>query len=349
MNYKLDGHKLLHHLDRLIPWSEGKSIFPLYVAFSPTSHCQCACTFCPFHSPQNQTAPSFFPIERFSSLVLELKEAGVKALFFSGTGEPLLHPEIKTMIKLASEAGLALALNSNGLNLKPEHFDLIINHLDWCRFSVNGHDAESYALHQGVDPTLFQEVLNHIEKLAEHKTKNGGKCTLGVQSLFLDQNEAGLLGFVKKLGEFGVDYFSLKPFLKHETSFLKDEFLPSTKLLEKLEALTSDSFKVQVRSSFEKSEPRAYTKCLSFDFMCEIGSEGNVYSCGAKVGNPQFSYGSILKQNFLTLWQGEKRRQQVERIYQNEDIQKCMPHCRHHEVNDWLWRYRHPPAHRNFI
>lgn len=351
MSIFFDGHKLLHHLDRLIPWSEGEKIFPLYIAFGPTSFCQCQCVFCPFHSQKHPQLPFHFPFERFSSLIYELKEVGVKSLFFSGTGEPLLHPNIYEMVEKAHEGGLSVALNSNGLNLSLDNkkLDLILNNLDWCRFSINGHDGKSYSKTHGVNEESFERVLKNIHALALRKKTQGGKCTIGVQSLYLGQSKDELIYFVSRLRDFGVDYFSLKPFLSHEASLLKEEFIPALDSLNELEKLTTKSFKVVTRSSFKEKKNRIYNKCFSFDFMCEIDSDGEVYTCGAKVSDKNFSYGSILDKSFSEVWMSEKRQAQIEEIHRQLDVQTCMPHCRHHEVNNWLWSYCHPPEHRNFI
>ncbi len=349
MGYSLDGHKLLHHLDRLIPWTQGKDIFPLYLAFSPTSACQCACRFCPFHL-ENDPGPSrYFPWPRFKTLVKELKEAGVKAIFFSGEGEPTLHPNFYDMVACAREEGLAVALNSNLIHLKVEEAERLLRNLSWLRVSLNGENAERYAFWHGTEKKNFSQVMDHLRHLSNVKKNLNLNCTLGVQSLFLNQELSELEEHISKCKKIGLDYFSLKPYLKHPDSQLETPVLPPYEVLEKLENLSTPDFKVYLRQIFSDEGKKNYQHCHSFDFMAELGSDGDLYTCGAMVGNPNFSYGSLLTQSFSDLWVSTKRKEVKSRIFQNHKVDNCMPHCRHHAVNEWLWNYLHAPEHRNFI
>lgn len=347
----LDGHKLLYHLDAVEEWLRGGTVYPLYILFSPTSACNHRCVFCAYRYKKNE--PIFFERSVFSRLVGEWRETGLKALFFSGDGEPLLHKDCEDMIVETKKADIDVALNTNGRLLTRERAEKIIDSLSWIRISFNAGTEENYARIHGTAKTDFNITVENIKDLVRLKLKRKSGITVGVQYLLLKENHKETAGLVKLMKDLGVDYVAVKPFLKHPLisySSAIDNLAEVLEGLKALEALSTESFKFVIRKgAFEPDCRRDYSRCLSLPFMAELDAKGDLYTCGPHLGNKDFCYGNVYKASFREIWEGEERKNILKRIESSWDVNNCMPHCRHDAVNRFLWQLKHPPAHVNYI
>lgn len=74
-----------------------------------TSACNLACAFCP-----GTVRPHAFMTEHGFAAALESLGGGVQSLYFHVMGEPLLHPRLGALLKLAARAGLPVNITTNG-------------------------------------------------------------------------------------------------------------------------------------------------------------------------------------------------------------------------------------------
>lgn len=348
---ELDGNKMIHHLDRVQDWKAGKVIYPIYIAFSPTSLCNHKCTFCVYH--YKEFKPIFFPADRYDELVQEWSSLKVKSLFFAGDGEPLLHKNAVSMIQKTRAAGIDIAMNTNGRLLSKEKSQALVNDLDWIRISVNGGTAKNYAQIHQTNEKDFEIVLSNLQDLVRQKRNQKSKITIGVQCVLLNENQHEIENLAKQLKEIEVDYFAVKPFLKHPLTEWETELENPREVIKRLlqlESLNSESFRFVLREShFQSFQKRTYGKCLSGDFMIEVDALGDVYSCGPYIGDLNHRYGNILEQSFESMWKSDECRSKIKNIQCQLDVSKCMPFCRPDSVNKFLWDLKNPPEHLNYI
>lgn len=352
MGLQLDGNKLLFHLDKVNAWNKGEEIYPIYIAFSPTSYCNHKCVFCVYH--YKEFKPIFFPLERYEALTREWKELGVRSLFFAGDGDPLLNKKTPQMVEVSKRCGIDVALNTNGRLLNDESIAIFARDLTFIRISLNAGSAESYGKIHGTQEKDFDIVLSNIEKLVLEKKRTGSKITIGVQCLLLSSNQHEIAALAKKLKEIGVNYLAIKPFLKHPEISFDDHIEDLEEVLESLnrfsEEISDKNFKLTLRAGlFLDKFKRSYQKCLSTDFMIEVDALGDVYSCGPYIGNEDHKLGNVMSMSFKEAWTSEKGRSAREHIRCNVDVSKCMPFCRPHSVNETLWQIKNPPEHINYI
>lgn len=347
---QLNGNKLIYHTDRLNDWIEGKRINPIYVAFSPSSLCNHSCTFCVYHYKKFE--PIYFPLDRFKSLVEELKQAGVRSMFFAGDGEPLLNKNCLEMLRLTKKNGIDVAMNTNGLMANPKYADGLVENLSWIRFSINAGTSETYSKVHRTSPSDFEKVLANVEALVVEKKKRSSKIAIGVQCVLLNENVHEIETLARKVKSIGGDYLAVKPFLKHPKTTWeasldnKDDVLRD---LQNLESLNDDNFMFLLRDGNFQVTERPYKSCLSGEFMIEIDAKGDVYSCGPHIGNDDHRYGNIMRKPFEEMWRSSECIEKIKNIQENLDVSKCMPFCRPDSVNKTLWEIKHPPNHVNFI
>ena len=348
----LDGNKLLHHLDHVNKWNRGEQIYPLYLAFALSEQCNHKCNFCVYSYKNFES--NYLSLEKYEEILPELVKAGTKAIFFSGDGEPLLNPRSVEIIDITKKMSIDVALNTNGVLVKENNVEPLLKNLSWIRISINAGSPETYSTVHGTSSRDFHTVINNLKLMVETKKKHHLKTTIGVQFTVTKDN----IHEVKKLAvivrEIGVDYLSVKPFLKHP----KTQYNPIIQNLNvelnelvKLKSLSTTDFSFYIRESlFLGSNTREYSKCLSLPFMAEIDASGDMYTCGAHLGEKEFCYGNIFDHGYINIFDADQRKKVMNHVENNIDYNKrCMPNCRHHSVNNFLWSLKNSPDHVNFI
>lgn len=85
-----------------------------------TNVCNLNCSFC----PGTRRAPRFLRVEEFRLLAGKLRRH-TDYLYFHLLGEPLLHPELGALLRIAGELGFACMITTNG-SLLPERGELLL-------------------------------------------------------------------------------------------------------------------------------------------------------------------------------------------------------------------------------
>ncbi|MDR1312171.1 MAG: radical SAM protein, partial [Deltaproteobacteria bacterium] len=101
--------------------------FPLHIDVDPTSRCNLKCRMCPrtWYVERGETAwapdgPGDMGFDLYSAAVGEGARLGARSVKLNFLGEPLLHPDIVRMVRLASGLGLWVMMNTNAALLSPE-------------------------------------------------------------------------------------------------------------------------------------------------------------------------------------------------------------------------------------
>jgi len=165
-------HKLSEVVPLRVPYSIG--IWPIYA-------CNFRCTYCMMSIPENKRGRYYqnlgkrkMELTLFKKIIDDIKlhqNAHLKTLDFAGMGEPLLHPELPSMIAYAKNAGIAdcISVYTNASLLRPKLSERITNAgLDRIRISLQGLDASAYASTSSAKID-FLELKKNIKYLFNHK------------------------------------------------------------------------------------------------------------------------------------------------------------------------------------
>ncbi len=124
----LQDYNLIRHVKR------HGVITPVHAQFIPTNKCNLKCGFCSCSEEDRN-------VEMDKQTALEiidvLESLGTVAVTITGGGEPLLHPDIKTIIEYFTFSGIAVGLVTNGLKL--DVLGDTWGEVTWCRIS---HDDD---------------------------------------------------------------------------------------------------------------------------------------------------------------------------------------------------------------
>jgi radical SAM protein with 4Fe4S-binding SPASM domain len=351
--FKIDSHKLSYHIPRLHQWLQGKNIYPIYVEIGLFRGCNHRCIFCAFDFLKYK--PQTLDTQRVKKFILQAKAKGVKAILYSGEGEPLLHKDAVEIIRFTRQAGIDVALASNGVMMNPEIAMKIIPSLSWLKISLNAGTRTTYIKVHKARRGDFDLVLRNLKAAVAIRNKYGYSCTIGAQSVLLTDNFYEMEKLAKKLRALGVDYLAIKPYSWHcfsrnklKVNFQQPDLLA---LQKRLQRYSAGKFAVIFRSNAmaKMNEEKPYLSCLGFSFATHVADTGNVYPCTVFIGNKKFRFGNICTDSFKKIWEGKLRKRVLKELYRSWDIQRCRGSCRIDEINRYLWELKHPVEHVNFI
>jgi MoaA/NifB/PqqE/SkfB family radical SAM enzyme len=169
---------------------------PGYLQFAITNICNAKCDFCGF------AVDKFDPKQRRSVTLQEAKdviEIAVKNhigyLLFVG-GEPLVHRDLRAMVRYAAESGLHPMVCTNGSLWTGQNMrDLASDGLSSVIMSIDSHDVSKHEKNRGLP-----DVCRKIQEANEVFQELGIQTTASVTASKLIEDYARLPDFLTRLG-----------------------------------------------------------------------------------------------------------------------------------------------------
>jgi len=352
--YQIDDHKLMYHVDRVSDWLAGKLIYPIYMEISPSGACNHRCSFCGLDFMEYQHR--FLRTDKLKEALTDLGRLGLKSAMYSGEGEPLLHKDLGDIIRHTRQAGIEVAITTNGVLLKPSWAEKILSDTEWIKVSISGATPETYAQIHGTDKEDFNRVVQNMSAAVRLRDANKYRCVLGMQLLLLPENYKEATKLAALARDIGMDYLVIKPYSQHplsKTQKYRDiSYHDYEYLADELQDYNSDKFNVIFRlKTMEKwdQQEHDYDRCLALPFWSYVDAGGNVWGCSVYMSDERFWYGNIYDSSFEDIWQGEKRIQSLRWVEQDLDVSRCRVNCRMDKINKYLNGFKAPPSHVNFI
>lgn len=338
--------KLASFPDKVRALQEGRVTPPIYVRVKPINRCNQDCHFCTYASGwrkansadgavmdhiksemhEDMKLSDTMPWEKMQELLLDFYTMGVKAITFSGGGEPLMYPQIVDTMNLTLGYGLALSMLTNGELMTGERAQ-VLKQGSWVRVSMDYTCAKEMVQSRRVHPRAYDRTLENLQNFAALP----GPCDLGVNYIVHRNNYRGLVDFAALLKRLGVRNVRFSPiyvpnFLEYHASIADTV---SAQLLE-AQSLADESF--SVNSTYElggsgKSVERAYDRCLFMQVVPVVGADQRVYACHNKAYDKSGCIGSIEHQSFDALWNSAEAKAAMEGLNPKRD-------CRHECAND---------------
>jgi MoaA/NifB/PqqE/SkfB family radical SAM enzyme len=189
---------------------------PVAVKIDVTPLCNLRCTIC-IHAKahgrerlekQQFSSNQMIPLDQYSKLINEIKRwTSAVSLYYMG--EPLMHPQIDQICKIAADARLNSHISTNlSLRLSDERIERILTsgltHLTVC---VDGMTQDTYEMTRvGGKATL---VLDNLRRICQAKKRLGLKQPkIEVQYIRFQHNEHQLQAARDACDEMGVDRFT---------------------------------------------------------------------------------------------------------------------------------------------
>ena len=335
--------KFLRFNDQLEALEKGHMAPPVHVRIKPMNPCDHDCWYCAYHDENLQLGNLMeykdrLPREKMMEIVDDLEAMGVKAVTFSGGGEPLIYPHIAEAASKIGKAGIKLATLTNGSHLHEDIAEAFARYGTWIRVSIDGWNAESYAKIRNVKLTEFDKVINNMRNFADLKSS----CVLGINYVIDNQNYGHVLEFAKLMKDAGVNHMKIMGVLVsndgRESNQYHEAFRGTVfEQIEKAKSLEDEKFQIiDHYHEFPERFDKEYTTCPSTQFLTIIGADSKVYSCHDKAYTELGLLGSIENRRFKDFWYSEENRKRIREINPSKD---CQHHCAEHSRNLMLHEY----------
>ena len=335
-----DQSKILGHIPRINNWLKGSTDTLVTVELDMTNLCNMRCPDC-IGWAGGKTKDTLTR-KQVLSYIKQLAKAKVRAVTFTGGGEPLMSPYTAEAIMYAKKLGMDVALITNGLLLTDYLNRIILDNCTWVRISLDAAFVETYKKVHGMGKDCFDIVKGNVKRLALHKEEIKSKCTVGIGYLTRKDTLDEMVNFARMGRYLGVDYIQFRPFHNDNTS-IKEE------LEECIRRFEVKDFKVlysnQKYIHFKDNNIRPYNKCYGANFATVIGADSKVYVCCHMRGVKKYCLGDLTKHSFKHIWNSKRKRE----VFDNIDFKDCTPFCRDDAFNRVLWNIKAKRQHENFL
>lgn len=325
--------KIFHFREKLesLPITVDEIKPPIHIRIKPTNSCNHRCWYCSYRLDgmqlgKDMVVKDFIPKFKMMEILDDIAEMGVKAVLFSGGGEPFCYPFLLESVYKLSKTNVKFAALTNGSRLKGEIAEVFAFKATWLRVSIDGWNDESYSRYRGVPIGEWTKVMNNMEGFK----KLGGQCYLGVCFNVDRDNATHIYETIKRLKYIGVDSVKIAPCIVSNVGKKNEEYHApifdrvKAEIIRVNEELADsnfeifDSYHLQL-NTFKKD----YTWCPYIQICPVIGADLNVYSCHDKAYNvDEGLLGSLKDKSLREFWFSDKKR-----FFKINPSLVCNHHC----------------------
>ena len=359
--FRLDGHKMLYHLDRVLAHQNGERIAPIHIDMGLTKFCNEGCVYC-IGVTQGMVRGTMIEEEALLRFIDDAADVGVKSIGFIGDGEPTLNPAMTDAVVSAHKQGIDIGIGTNGLLLDMDRVHDLLKSCTYIRINLSSGDAESFkAIHQA-RKSEFDMLVEKMKLMAKVKKENNYDCTLGLQMVLIPENFDQVIKLAQLGKDIGFDYLQVKQCSDTEYKEIGVDhtaYAASEEILKEAELISDENYYVQVKwnkikildeTTVYKDGFRKYDICYGTPFLGQISGNGKIYPCGPFFGKDRFLMGDIHKDSYKDIINGDHYWKVQQDIIDSVDVHcDCTIGCRQDYINKFLWDVKNPPNHVNFI
>jgi len=350
--------KVIANIDRIIEFVDKGNTAPILVEIDPSNACNHACNFCLssyIHFDSYKGTETFsralMPKDMLLNLCRELIEMKVRAINWTGGGEPTLNKHLIKAIKYCGKHGMKMGMFTNGtLFDKYDMFEILVDYMTWIRISVDAGTEKTY---NGVripkGEANWEKMMNNLTKLIKTKKARGRNLDIGVGFVISPDTYHEIIDFAKTFKDMDLTYCQYKPEIiirekggeQRDLDFWLNKVKPE---LDEAKAILGNKFqvngyKLEDLAKERKNFGRNYKKCLGSQISPCIGADGNVFVCTNHRGWKEYSYGNLNDgKSFKEIWNDIENRQKIMHQIENiECFKNCTKLCKPHESNKAIW------------
>lgn len=351
--------KTAWHLDRIASLRRGEQVVPSQVHFIISDLCNHDCHFCAYRmsggfsteqfadAEGNKNPTRMIPKAKCLEILEDLQSLGVRAVQFTGGGEPTVHPDHLEIFQKALDLGLDCALVTNGFLLRDGWAD-VLPRFKWIRVSVDAGSAAVYSAVRKLTERAYARTLANVAKLASATSASG--CLLGVGYVVTQENWRDLVPACKTFRELGVPYVRLAAMFSAEGSeYYKGIHGGVREAVFEAKALETESFSVvdlfgDRISDLNLGSPD-YEFCGYQQFCTYIGGDQKVYRCCTTAYTKHGEIGDLTGQRYRDWFASEQKKQAIGSF----DARSCRV-CQFNGKNKTInYMVSQEPMHVNFV
>ena len=334
-HYKEKIDSLPAHVDEIKP--------PVHIRIKPTNICNHNCSYCAYRSENLQLGcgmvkTDYIPRSKILEIMDDIIEMQIKAVTFSGGGEPLCYPHLLDAVKKLVDSPVRFASLTNGSLLKGEIAELFSHHATWIRVSMDGTDSDSYAKYRQCDRREFKKVMSNMRSFKQL----GGSCYLGVSLIVDDRNVNTIYSFAEQLKELGIDSIKFSPCIVSNIAAKNNAYhrtifhTARDQISRALDHLNDASFEIyDSYHTLDEKFAKNYSWCPYCQILPVIGADLNIYSCQDKAYNfEEGMMGTIKDARFKDFWFSDKKN-----FFRINPSLVCNHHCVANSKNKMIIEY----------
>lgn len=356
--------KVFHHQDKLSQIKKGIQPVPPQVQLIISDLCNQDCSFCAYRM-SGYTASELFTKdselatvgtnnpkrqltkEKVFEILEDCAEMGVKAIQFTGGGEPTIHPDFGEIYEKTLSLGLTPALVTNGVLLH-KYLD-VVEKSAWVRVSIDAGREDTYSSIRRVSKKVYRKVFENVRELVLRRRSNP-HLTIGLGFVVTKENWDEVFLFAEQAKAAGAQNIRFSGvFQPEDAEYFKSFYRQSSELCKRTMELETPLFRVfnlfgERVEDLEEHSPN-YSFCGYQNFNTYIGGDLNVYRCCVQSYSNYGKIGSLKNQSFKELWNSEEK----ERDFAAFDARKC-ERCQFNNKNRAiLYALSDSPKHVDFV
>jgi len=302
-------YKILKFDEKIKSLKSGEITPPIMVYINPTNRCNHKCWFCVYDHRTSGMHPDVnfsdeLSFDRMFALVDELYDAGVKAVTFSGGGEPLCYKDIDKVFEKLIGKGIDVGLITNAQLLCGSHAKAL-SKAKWIRISADYYEKSGFVKSRGVSDASFDRIVENIESFL----KTYPTIDVGMNYVITADNYASLKDAALFWKERGLKSIRFSPvwisnfeeYHRPMRDLVRYDLEEVKKNLSGLSFEVQDSYKIDLKSQYVSE-----CRCLFMQAVTVIASDGNVYACHNMSYDPVGKIGSIKDMPFDKMWGSEE-------------------------------------------
>lgn len=293
--------KSIQRVANLLPVSLQEYIIsyqlPSKFQLEATTACNLRCALCPTH--ETPRGYSYLEMSHLEN-ILRSCDGKVTQVNFHILGEPLMAPNLFSLVKKCSEHGIHTHFSTNGMLIHKNVDPIFQSGLSNISIAIDGIEQEDYEKYRMGGN--FKKVIKNIQTLVEEKQSRQAKTpTIDVKTVMFSYNEdkeANVIQFLKSLG---TDSFSLK---RPNYSYSPNE------------SEKSETFLAQV--DYENTQ-RKYSRLINEKLLyrnqkvCPLLKTGHILSDGSVVAccvdhMGETAFGNLNQKDFKGIWRSQEHR-----------------------------------------
>jgi len=284
---------------------------PLAVELHWTSDCNYDCVHCSYGS--RRETKGRLSNEQIVTLVDDLINMKVEAVYISGGGEPTVVKDWDKHASRLIDAGIQVGLITNGVALREKHLHAL-SRMNYVAVSIYSDDPEQYAK---TTDSRFYDVQWSAPKLIK---SNGGDVIVGARCVINKINYKNIVQIYNRAMSSGYDYLIFIPAVDYEgrgVDLSRDEQAEVLEIISSNQELFDES-KTNLLSVLSRGvwhyEQRSYRLdddnpfgcgAIRFRFNAFVNYCGGVWLCQPHIGNPRYRIGNLSNQRFSKIWNSE--------------------------------------------